>query len=122
MRVKGNGPRCNQMGVLGKTNLLSRESHHQDESDCKSMGGRHDVTGILVALLLWNICQGHRLGVRVQYKGNGKLKYKYLEDDQAQQAGTNQRGNNGCIAKLATKVKWDIMKNINRKAAKRHVM
>ena len=49
-----------------------------------------------------------------------KLKYKYLEDDQAQQAGTNQRGNKGCIAKSATKVKRDIMKNINRKAAKTH--
>jgi len=49
-----------------------------------------------------------------------KLKYKYLEDDQAQRVGTNQRGNKGCIAKLATKVKRDIMKNINRKAAKTH--
>jgi len=49
-----------------------------------------------------------------------KLKYKYLEDDQAQQAGTNQRGNKGCIAKSATKVKREIMKNINRKAAKTH--
>jgi hypothetical protein len=60
------------------------------------------------------------LGVRVRNKGNGKLKYKYLEDDQAQRVGTNQRGNKGCIAKLAAKVKRDIIKNINRKAAKTH--
>ena len=49
-----------------------------------------------------------------------KLKFEYLEDEQAQREGSNRRGNKGCIAKLAKKVKRDIMKTINRKAAKTH--
>jgi hypothetical protein len=74
---------------------------------------------------LWHCCYGtFAKGIdwesEYEIKAMEKLKYKSLEDDQAQQVGTNQRGKKGCIAKLATKVKRDIMKNINRKAAKTH--
>jgi hypothetical protein len=48
------------------------------------------------------------------------LKFEYLEDMQAQREGLNRRGNKGCIAKLAKKVERDIVKTINRKAAKTH--
>ena len=49
-----------------------------------------------------------------------KLQYQYLEDEQTQREGTDRRGNKGCVAKLARKVKRDVMKNINRRAHKTH--
>jgi hypothetical protein len=76
---------------------------------------------------LWHCCYGtfsKDIDWESEYKNKAmqKLKYKYLEDDQMQRPGLNQRGNKGCIAKLAAKVKWDIMKNIKRKVAKMHGM
>jgi len=74
---------------------------------------------------LWHCCFGafaKEVDWESEYEQQAmeKLKFEYLEDEQAQREGSNQRGNKGCIAKLAKKVKRDIMKTINRKAAKTH--
>jgi len=57
---------------------------------------------------LWHCCYGtfsKDIDWESEYKNKAmqKLKYKYLEDDQMQRPGLNQRGNKGCTAKLATK-------------------
>jgi hypothetical protein len=74
---------------------------------------------------LWHCCFGaftKEVDWESEYEQQAmeKLKFEYLEDEQAQREGSNQRGNKGCIARLANKVKRDIMKTINRKAAKTH--
>jgi hypothetical protein len=48
------------------------------------------------------------------------MRFKYLDDEKFQKEGTKRRGNKGCIAKLATSAKRDIVKRINRKARKTH--
>ncbi len=48
------------------------------------------------------------------------MRFKYLDDEKFQKEGTERRGNKGCIAKLATSAKRDIVKRINRKARKTH--
>jgi hypothetical protein len=49
-----------------------------------------------------------------------KMRFKYLDDEKFQKEGTDRRGNKGCVAKLATSAKRDIVKRINRKARKTH--
>jgi hypothetical protein len=49
-----------------------------------------------------------------------QLKYEYIDDDMDEVKGTNRRGNKGCIAKLATRVKREVVKLINRKTVKTH--
>ena len=48
------------------------------------------------------------------------LKYKYAEAGGGNKVGTDKRGNKGCVAKLATKIKRDLMKAINRHCRKTH--
>jgi hypothetical protein len=49
-----------------------------------------------------------------------KMQFKYLDDENFQKEGTERRGNKGCVAKLATSAKKDIVKRINRKTRKTH--
>jgi hypothetical protein len=50
-----------------------------------------------------------------------QLQYQYIDDDDNDEGkGTQRRGNKGCVAKLATKVKREVVKCINQKTAKTH--
>jgi hypothetical protein len=56
-----------------------------------------------------------------EVKAMEQLKYRYIEDDDNDEGqGTQRRGNKGCVAKLATKVKREVVKCINRKTGKTH--
>lgn len=46
------------------------------------------------------------------------LNFKYIEE--GNKKGTDRRGNKGCVAKLATKIKRDMLKSINRQGKKTH--
>lgn len=48
------------------------------------------------------------------------LKYEYIDGENDNKTGSDQKGYKGCIAKLATKVKREVVKTINRKALKTH--
>lgn len=74
---------------------------------------------------LWHCCfglfaQDGEWELDYEEKAMKKLNFQYMEDDRTLREGTDKRGNKGCIAKLARKVKRGIMKNINRKAGGTH--
>jgi hypothetical protein len=73
---------------------------------------------------LWQCCYGifaRQLDWEnfLEGKAMKKLKFTYIDDGRKKE-GTDQRGNKGCVAKLATKVKQDILKQINRRAKNTH--
>jgi hypothetical protein len=51
-------------------------------------------------------------------KGNEEVGVYLHDDEQFEKEGTKRRGNKGCVAKLATKAKRDLLKQINRRAKK----
>lgn len=74
---------------------------------------------------LWHCCYGafaKDITWETEYEVQvmKKLNFRYLEQDPTEVVGTDLRGNKGCIAKLARKVKRDVMKNVNRRALKTH--
>ena len=74
----------------------------------------HSIFGVFALKLDWeNEFEQHALR---------DLKYAYIDDDGDIIKGTVRRGNKGCIAKLATKVKREIVKCVNRKTGSTHQM
>jgi hypothetical protein len=74
---------------------------------------------------LWHCCYGafaKDITWETEYEVQvmKKLNFRFLEQDPTEVVGTDLRGNKGCIAKLARKVKRDVMKNVNRRALKMH--